>query len=167
MNSIRKVLDKILAVACIVILSLMSIFVVYQVVTRYIFHSPSSWSESVVTYGFIWLAMIGGAYVFGKRDHMAMTFILDKFHGKARTVIEMLNELIIVIFGIGVLLVGGYLGAMKQMSQADSILPVSMGVIYIAIPIAGAAMIIYFLCNEYDLIKKLKNPEKEEGKEMK
>lgn len=98
MNSIRKILDKILEVACILIFGIMTILVVYQVVTRYVFQSPSSWSESVVTYGFIWLAMLGGAYVFGKRDHMAM--------------------------------------------------------------------ILYFLCNEYDLIKKLNQPETEGGKEM-
>ena len=54
----------------------------------------------MVTYGFIWLAMLGGAYVFGKRDHMAMTFVLDKFHGRVKTIIEMINELIIVLFGI-------------------------------------------------------------------
>ena len=84
MNSIRKILDKILEVACILIFGIMTIFVVYQVVTRYVFQSPSSWSESVVTYGFIWLAMLGGAYVFGKRDHMAMTFVLDKFHGRVK-----------------------------------------------------------------------------------
>ena len=165
MNSIRKILDKILEVACILIFGIMTILVVYQVVTRYVFQSPSSWSESVVTYGFIWLAMLGGAYVFGKRDHMAMTFVLDKFHGRVKTIIEMINELIIVLFGIGVLLIGGYAGAMKQMTQADSILPITMGVIYIAIPIAGVAMILYFLCNEYDLIKKLNQPETEGGKE--
>ena len=98
MNSIRKILDKILEVACILIFGIMTILVVYQVVTRYVFQSPSSWSESVVTYGFIWLAMLGGAYVFGKRDHMAMTFVLDKFHGRVKTIIEMINELIIVLF---------------------------------------------------------------------
>ena len=156
MNSIRKILDKILEVACILIFGIMTILVVYQVVTRYVFQSPSSWSESVVTYGFIWLAMLGGAYV----------FVLDKFHGRVKTIIEMINELIIVLFGIGVLLIGGYAGAMKQMTQADSILPITMGVIYIAIGIAGVAMILYFLCNEYDLIKKLNQPETEGGKEM-
>lgn len=51
MNSIRKILDKILEVACILIFGIMTILVVYQVVTRYVFQSPSSWSESVVTYG--------------------------------------------------------------------------------------------------------------------
>lgn len=56
MNSIRKILDKILEVACILIFGIMTILVVYQVVTRYVFQSPSSWSESVVTYGFIWLS---------------------------------------------------------------------------------------------------------------
>ena len=166
MNNIRKILDAILGGACILIFSIMTILVVYQVVIRYVFQSPSSWSESVVTYGFIWLAMLGGAYVFGKRDHMAMTFVLDKFHGKTKTIMEMINELIIALFGIGVLLIGGYIGAMKQMSQADSILPITMGVIYIAIPIAGMSMVLYFLCNEYDLIQKLNHPDIREGSEV-
>ena len=41
MNSIRKILDKILEVACILIFGIMTILVVYQVVTRYVFQSPS------------------------------------------------------------------------------------------------------------------------------
>lgn len=166
MSKVRKAADKILEIASIIILSVMTVLVVYQVVTRYVFNSPSSWSEAVVTYGFIWLAMLCGAYVFGKRDHMAMTFVLDKFKGNNKVIVEMINELMIFLFAVGVLLVGGYFGALKQMTQADSILPISMGVIYIAIPIAGVCMVIYFLCNEWDLIKSLKSPagEEKEGK---
>lgn len=97
---------------------------------------------------------------------MAMTFVLDKFKGTSKVVVEMVNELMIFLFAVGVLLVGGYFGALKQMTQADSILPISMGAIYIAIPIAGVCMVIYFLCNEWDLMKSLKNPtgEAKEGK---
>ena len=162
MSSVRKVTDKILEAASIFILGVMTILVVYQVVTRYVFNSPSSWSESVVTYGFIWLAMLCGAYVFGKRDHMAMTFILDKFKGKRKVIVEMINEFLILLFAAGVLLVGGYFGALKQMTQADSILPISMGVIYIAIPIAGVCMLLYFICNEWDMIQRLREPEEKE-----
>lgn len=159
MNNVRKVVDKILEVVSIALMAIMTILVVYQVVTRYVFQSPSSWSESVVTYGFIWLTMLCGAYIFGKRDHMAMTFILDKFKGKAKIVVEIINEFLIFLFAVGVLGIGGYLGALPQMHQADSILPISMGVIYIAIPIAAVAMVIYFVCNEYDLFKKLNEKE--------
>lgn len=166
MSKVRRIIDKVLEAVSIFILGVMTVLVVYQVVTRYVFNSPSSWSESVVTYGFIWLAMLCGAYVFGKRDHMAMTFVLDKFQGAHKVAVEMLNELLIFLFAVGVLLVGGYFGALKQMTQADSILPISMGAIYIAIPIAGVCMAIYFICNEWDLMQKLKRPS-EEAKEGK
>lgn len=162
MKKVRYILDKILEIVSIAILSIMSILVVYQVIARYILNNPSSWSESVVTYGFIWLSMICGSYVFGKRDHMAMTFVLDKVKGKKRVVLEMISEFIILLFAIGVLTIGGYLGALAQMTQADSILPISMGMIYIAIPIAGISMVLYFFCNEYDLSRKLANIEEEE-----
>lgn len=165
MSKVRKVTDKILEAVSIFILGIMTVLVVYQVVTRYVFNSPSSWSEAVVTYGFIWLAMFCGAYVFGKRDHMAMTFILDKFKGKAKLAVEMINEFLILLFAVGVLLVGGYFGALKQMTQADSILPISMGVIYIAIPAAGICMLIYFICNEWDLVQRLKGMKEKEKEE--
>lgn len=165
MSKVRKVTDKILEAVSIFILGIMTVLVVYQVVTRYVFNSPSSWSEAVVTYGFIWLAMLCGAYVFGKRDHMAMTFILDKFKGKAKVAVEMINEFLILLFAVGVLLVGGYFGALKQMTQADSILPISMGVIYIAIPAAGICMLIYFICNEWDLVQRLKGMKEKEKEE--
>lgn len=156
MEKLRGIVDKILAWFSIIILALMSVLVVYQVVTRYVFRSPSSWSESVVTYGFIWLTMICGAYVFGKREHMAMTFVLDKFRGRTKIVVEMINELIVSVFSLGVLGVGGYLGAVKQMSQADSILPISMGVIYICLPLSAAAVIFYFVCNEMALARNFR-----------
>lgn len=166
MQTIRKILDKILAAVSITILAIITLLVIYQVITRYVLNRPSSWSEAVVTYGFIWLTMFCGAYVFGKRDHMAMTFVLDRFKGKAGIIIRMLIELIVMSFAAGVLVYGGYFGAMKQMAQADSALPITMGVIYIAIPLSGVCTFIYFLCNEYDLFQQLRGgqtaPEKED-----
>lgn len=156
MAAVRRIMDKILEIISISILAIITMLVIYQVITRYVLNNPSSWSEAVVTYGFIWLTMFCGAYVFGKRDHMAMTFVLDKFKGKAGIIIRMLIELVVMLFASGVLVYGGYFGAMKQMAQADSALPITMGVIYIAIPISGLFTFVYFLCNEYDLIKQFK-----------
>ena len=48
MNSIRKILDKILEVACILIFGIMTILVVYQVVTRYVFQSPRACLKNIL-----------------------------------------------------------------------------------------------------------------------
>ena len=80
MKALRKVLDKLLEVVCCLLLVLMTFTATWQVVSRYVFKSPSTWSESVTLIAFVWMALLASAYVFGKQEHMQMTFIFDKFN---------------------------------------------------------------------------------------
>ena len=79
---IRKWMDKIIMGACVFIFGFMVILGTYQIVTRYVFNAPSTFSEELLTYSFTWLSLLAGTYVFGKRDHMRMAFIADKLTGK-------------------------------------------------------------------------------------
>ncbi len=99
MEGIRKGLDKLILFICVVLFMLMTVVGTYQILVRYVFKSPSTISEELISYSFAWMSMFAASYIFGKRDHMAMTFVLDKFHGRVKTIIEMINELIIVLFG--------------------------------------------------------------------
>ena len=60
----------------------------YQIGTRFIFNSPSTVSEELLTYSFAWMALLSAAYIFGKRDHMRMGFVADKVTGTAKKVLE-------------------------------------------------------------------------------
>ena len=52
LQTIRKGLDKILCAACIFLFGLMVVVGTYQIVTRFIFNSPSTVSEELLTYSF-------------------------------------------------------------------------------------------------------------------
>lgn len=84
LQTIRKGLDKILCAACIFLFGLMVVVGTYQIVTRFIFNSPSTVSEELLTYSFAWMALLSAAYIFGKRDHMRMGFVADKVKGLQR-----------------------------------------------------------------------------------
>ncbi|GLT15325.1 TRAP transporter small permease [Vibrio algivorus] len=135
----------------------MTILVTYQVIVRYIFNSPSAFSEVLSRYLFIWLILFGAAYVFGLREHMAITFIKEKFNKKTRIIIEMVIELVTVIFAYTVMISGGYSSAARQMWQIDSALQIPMGTIYSAIPISGGLIFFYFIFNEMKLLNTLLN----------
>jgi TRAP-type C4-dicarboxylate transport system permease small subunit len=49
---------------------------------------------------------------------------------------------------------GGYKASVRQMWQQDSALEIPMGVIYSALPISGALILIYFAINQVKLIDK-------------
>lgn len=81
LHLIRKWMDKIIMGLAITLFALMVIIGSYQIITRYFFNSPSTFSEELLTYSFTWMALLASAYVFGKRDHMRMAFIADKLSG--------------------------------------------------------------------------------------
>ena len=77
MDGIMKIFNKILESICIFIFVFIVIVGTYQIVTRYVFNAPSTTSEELLTYSFTWLALLSASLVFGKRDHMAMTFLFE------------------------------------------------------------------------------------------
>ncbi|WP_439234778.1 TRAP transporter small permease [Lonepinella koalarum] len=155
-NNIKKFVDKTMEYLCILIVLLMCILVTYQVITRYVFDQPSSVSEILSRYLFIWLVLFGGAYVFGLREHMSISFLKQKLSDKVQIYLDMLSEFIIAIFTFTIMILGGYSITLRQMLQMDSSLQLPVGIIYSAIPIAGIIMIFYFIYNETILLKKLK-----------
>ncbi|NDO81043.1 C4-dicarboxylate ABC transporter permease [Citrobacter sp. NCU1] len=157
---IKKLLDKFAATLCIALVGVMTFLVTWQVVSRYIFNSPSAVSEVLSRYLFIWLVLIGGAYVFGLREHMAITFMRDKFPRKVRISLEIIGEMAITVFAVLVLAMGGYVGMTRQMGQLDSALQIPIGVIYAAIPVSGAMAIFYCLYNQYGLLRQLSEKQK-------
>ena len=156
MEKMKKLFDRVLEASCIALMSVMTILVSYQVITRYIFNKPSAVSEVLARYMFVWMVLLCAAYVFGLREHMNIPFVKDKLPPRGGIVCDIIGEVIIALFGLGVMVSGGYAGAMRQMGQLDSALQISMGIIYAAIPLSGISIVFYFFYNVSKLLKEFK-----------
>ena len=157
MEKMKKIFDRALETACIALMTVMTVLVTYQVITRYLFNKPSAVSEVLSKYMFVWMVLLCAAYVFGLREHMNIPFVKDKLPPRGRIVCDIIGEIIIALFGLGVMVMGGYAGAVRQMGQLDSALQISMGIIYGAIPLSGISMVFYFFYNVSKLMKEFKN----------
>ncbi|MGL5614465.1 TRAP transporter small permease [Cetobacterium sp.] len=151
METLRNGLDKIIEIFCIVLMAFMTVLVTWQVITRYVFNNPSAVTEQLCQYLFIWLVLFGSAYIFGRREHMQITFIKEKLPSKLGKICDILQEIIIFIFTFGVLVIGGYLSVVKQMVQFDAALQIPIGIVYAAIPLSGVFILFYSIYN----IKKI------------
>ena len=69
----RGLIDKIIQVLSTIIMGVMVIAVCWQVITRYILNNPSTVTEEALRYLLIWVTMVGGAYAYGRRKHLAIT----------------------------------------------------------------------------------------------
>lgn len=161
MKTIKNILDKIVEFFCIGIMGIMTILVTWQVFTRYVLNNPSTITEQSAQYLFVWLVLYGAAYVFGKRDHMAITFIKEKMPLKLQAVMEVIQEMVIALFALGVMVYGGYISSLRQMAQMDAALQIPIGVVYSAIPISGGFVIFYALYNIKSIVEKQRHSDEQ------
>ena len=147
MNKAKNILDQILKVISVVLFIAMVLLTTYQVIARYIFKSPSSISEVLTRYAFVWLIIVSATYVFGQRDHIAITFLRDKFKGAGRKILDVVIECVIIIFSATIMVYGGFTVTQMNMLQYDSMLNIPTGIVYSIIPICGVLIILYSIYN--------------------
>ena len=161
LHKIRKGMNAVVSTICIVLFAVMVVVGTYQIITRFVFNNPSTISEELLTYTFAWMAIFSSAYVFGKRDHMRMTFVADKLPKEQRKILEIIIELLVIAFAVIVLIYGGFTIMGLTMTQKTASLGVMMGVIYAVVPICGILIAIYGVLNVIDLCAGYKNTEEE------
>ena len=145
---------KILGVVITLLFILMTLVGTYQIVTRYFFNRPSTISEELLTYSFTWMSLLASAYVFGKRDHMRMGFMADKLTGPARRYLEIFIDTLSFFFAAVVMVYGGISITRLTMIQITASLRISMGWIYIIVPIAGLLIMVFSVMNAVDMLHK-------------
>ncbi|WP_456276612.1 TRAP transporter small permease [Bacillus sp. AK128] len=154
MNSIKKLLDKVLGTVSIFLFGFLVLLVTWQVITRFVFNDPSVISEELAKYCFVWLVLFGAAYVFGERGHMAIEFIKDRFPLKLKVAVEVFIELVVIFFAALVLVKGGYSATTLAWTQVSASLGVPVGYLYSAIPVSGLFIIFYSVYNICESINK-------------
>ncbi|MGL5329189.1 MAG: TRAP transporter small permease [Peptostreptococcaceae bacterium] len=157
MEALRKGLDKVLEFVCCTLLALMTIFATWQVASRYVFNKPSTVTEELVLICFVWMGLLGAAYVFGKQEHMRMSFLMDKFSEENQNKIKVFSEVVVILFATLVLVFGGFRMSQLSMEQLSSSLQIPMGYVYLALPLSGVITIVYNVLNINDIAKELRN----------
>lgn len=154
MENIKKILNKTLEVICMSIMVLMVLLALWQVISRYFLNKPSTTSEELLIYCFVWVSLLGAAYVFGKRDHMAMSFFVEKLPPAKNNLTKIISEVAVLVFAGAVLVYGGIEITKLAMGQVSPALGVPMGYIYTVLPLSGIITIIYSAINLKELLIK-------------
>jgi TRAP-type C4-dicarboxylate transport system permease small subunit len=143
LNKLIKSLNKIVEFLLIGLIAIMVIACVWQVLSRYIFGQASAQTEELMRYTIIWVSVIGGAYVYGDKGHLAITFFADKLNQTLAKVFAIFIDAVIAIFSAIVFIYGGYQIVSATMIQTSPGMGLPMGFMYMALPIAGIMIILY------------------------
>ena len=90
MEKFRTALNKALELLAGLSMAVMVILTTYQVIARYIFNSPSTWSEELVGYLFGWSTLFGATIVSGERGHMNIPILVDRMNPGMRKAFHIL-----------------------------------------------------------------------------
>ena len=107
MNKVKRQLDNILSKIVIFIMAFMVINVLWQVFSRFVMKSPSSFTEELARYLLIWLGILGASYATGQKLHLAIDLLPTKLKGKKKLYLDIIIELCILIFSLSVMVIGG------------------------------------------------------------
>lgn len=147
MKALRHGLDWLLGSAICVLMAAMVLNVLWQVFTRFVLHNPSSFTEEAARYMMIWVGLLGSAYATGKKSHLALDLITAQLQGARKRVSELIIHSCVLLFALAVMVGGGGRLVWIQLSlgQQSAALQLKLGYVYLAVPLAGAFIVIYSL----------------------
>ena len=151
----RKIIDKGLEYVLVFLMAFLVIDVLWQVLSRYIFVSPSSLTDELAGYLLIWVGLLGAAYVFGRNEHLAIDLLLTHMETTRRKWLQVFIFCIVFFFAVFVLILGGtwlvytrfYLGV------TSASLEINLGYVYLALPLGGLLTAYYAIDNTLNLFR--------------
>ncbi|MDX2260545.1 MAG: TRAP transporter small permease [Gemmatimonadales bacterium] len=147
MKTVRLGLNRLLEGAIAILLAGMVVNVVWQVFTRFVLRTPSSFTEELARYSMIWLGLLGAAYCAGKRSHLALDLLQQRLHGTSRRTLDVVIQGCLLGFALAVMVGGGgrLVWIILELGQTSAALQVKLGYVYLAVPVSGVLIAAYAL----------------------
>jgi TRAP-type C4-dicarboxylate transport system permease small subunit len=145
MQHIKQKMDNLISWSLAVLMAAMVLNVLWQVASRYLVGSPSSFSDELARFLLIWVGTLGAAYVAGLDKHLAIDLLPNKLKGKKRLWLLQFIHACIGLFGFIAMGIGGINLVLlsHKLGQLSPALGLPMSAVYAIIPISGFLITIY------------------------
>ncbi len=137
------VLDNMESYICMLILVVMFVIILEQVILRFVFHNPNSWSEEMARYLHIALIYFGAGFATRMDQHIRIDSVLNIYPARIRPYIKHFGDLLFVIFAIAIVVIGVQTALhVYNLGQMSTALQIPMAIVYTFCPIGYALIAI-------------------------
>jgi TRAP-type C4-dicarboxylate transport system permease small subunit len=145
MNKLVTKLDYFIEKLLMLLMLAIVLIVTWQVLSRYLLHSPSSVSEEIARFLLIWISLIGAVYCYRTKAHLGLDIITNKLAEKQQKIAAIFTHVMVFLFSALVLVVGGIrlVTLAFEPIQRSPALDVPMGYIYSVLPLSGLLLCLY------------------------
>lgn len=140
-DKFSRIIDRVVNHLAVVLFLILFAAVLAQVVLRYLFDDPLTWSEELSRYLFIWIALLGWTFASRNRTHIAVRFFLDMMPKTLQFAFEMLNAALVALFAILLAVLGTKL-AISSGDVPTTTLFFTFGLVYAAVPVAALLLLL-------------------------
>jgi TRAP-type C4-dicarboxylate transport system permease small subunit len=108
---------------------------------------PSQWTEELAGFLLGWVALLGAAYVYRKREHLGFDLLYSSFGPAAKRRLDFACYAMEALFALVGMGFGGFRLVLLtfQLGQTTAALHWPMGVIYLVIPLTGLLIFMFAL----------------------
>ena len=136
--------NKFLDGVTVLCMGMILVLVVAQVVLRYVFNSPLTWSEELAVYIMVWMTFIGSVICMRDNEHIEVTILVDYLPPGLRRAAILFSRLASVIFLLVVMYYGTEL-VLENRSVTSAANKLNMGLVYSILPICSLGMLYYVI----------------------
>ena len=153
-RSIQKV-DKCLSMIenAVIILGLSAMFLILlaQVIMRYVFSRPLTWSEEAARFIFVYVSFIGIIYAYRQTGHIRMEVVVNLFPQAVRRGLEVLINLgTIALFCYMIPFSFRFIGIQAGVKATATHIP--MSIVYTALPLGMALSCVRLLISSLRIV---------------
>ena len=147
LNKFSESVDVILRWLLIVLMALLLIDVTWQVLTRFVLPTPSSFTEELARFLLIWIGLLGSAHAYRHKMHLGIDVFVRAIPPHVALIVARLIQLITITFALSVLVYGGakLVFLAFHLDQKSAAMQINMGIVYLALPISGVLLSLFSL----------------------
>lgn len=140
-----QLINTIISKLLIVLMGAIVIDVTWQVLTRFILKSPSSFTEELAGFLLIWIGLLGASHALYTKSHLGIDILTYKLQGKRKQVVDVVVYSLVLLFALFVMVVGGMklVDLTLTLNQISPAMGIPMGYVYTVLPLSGLLMMLY------------------------
>jgi TRAP-type C4-dicarboxylate transport system permease small subunit len=138
---VLNVLRRTIQIVIMVMFAALIVTVFYQVLGRYLFNAPPSWSEELARFLQVWIALLASALCIQQGMHLGVDYLLYAVPPRGRAVLEALVHVMVSGFLLLLLVQGGKILDVAGV-QSSPAMGINMWYAYLAVPVGAVLMLL-------------------------
>ena len=144
MKTLRSLACRIIDLLLLVLMVLLVAVTFLQVVCRFVFKVPISWSQETVQFCFVWIIFLGSALAVKENTHLMLDMLTSHLPAAAQRALRVLILLLILACG-GALLLGGADYCLRTWDKTMIAMPLPAWCLNISAPVCAVLLMLFAL----------------------